>query len=138
MFMSLLIATFCISFAVCTLVVFFFHKPINDILKRIISDAIYTSWARYIKFAIYVTGISKGVRIWSLEKYITKPSYEGAEIIVLNPDRWIFEIYRTVIGTLQGIAWMLMVFFVVALIAYVIVRACEAKKCNKSKDGESV
>ena len=43
-------------------------------------------------------------------------------------DRWILEVYRTVIGTLQGLAWMLLVFFVFALIAYVIVRASEAKR----------
>ena len=37
------------------------------------------------------------------------------------------ELYRTVIDTLQGIAWMLLVFFVFALIAYVIVRLAEIK-----------
>ncbi len=40
------------------------------------------------------------------------------------------ELYRTIIGTLQGIAWMLLVFFVFALVAYVIVRAFELKKKN--------
>ena len=131
MFMSLLIATFCISFAVSTLVVFFFNKPVNNIMKRIISDEICKAWVKYLKFAIYITGISSGVRIWDLEKYITKPLHEGAEIVSLTNERWVFEVYRTVIGTLQGIAWMLLVFFVFALIAYVIVRAFEMKKEHK-------
>jgi hypothetical protein len=47
----------------------------------------------------------------------------------LNTDRWTLEVYRTVIETLQSIAWMLLVFFVAALIAYVVVRVlnCAAR-----------
>lgn len=131
MFISLLIATFCISFAVSTLVVLFFGKPIRKILQRIISDDIYMAWGKYMKFAIYITGISSGVRVWDLEKYITERTYEGAKIVSLTQERWILEIYRTVIGTLQGVAWMLLVFFVFALIAYVIVRAFELKRQPK-------
>ena len=37
------------------------------------------------------------------------------------------SIYRTIIGTLQGIAWMLLIFFIFALIAFVIVRIFEMK-----------
>lgn len=43
-------------------------------------------------------------------------------VIVLNGDRWVLEVYRTIIGTLQGVAWMLLLFFAVALIACVIVK----------------
>jgi hypothetical protein len=38
-------------------------------------------------------------------------------------------------GTLQGVAWMLLVFFIFALIAYVIVRAFELKR--KSSEAKS-
>jgi len=37
------------------------------------------------------------------------------------------EIYRTIIQVLQGIAWALLVFFVVALIAFAITRRAEAR-----------
>ena len=37
------------------------------------------------------------------------------------------EIYRTIIGPLQSAAWLLFVFFVFALIAYVIVRGFELR-----------
>lgn len=132
MFITLLIATFAIAFVVSTVVVLLFAKPINKILDRIISDKISRAWSKYLKFAIYVTGISSGVRIWNLEKYITKPHYEGSEIVQLTAEHWVLEVYRTVIGTLQGVAWMLLVFFIFALIAYVIVRVFEMK--NKPKD----
>ena len=127
MFISLLAVTFVISLAVSMIMVLFFNKPIDRILARIISDAIYKTWCKYIKFAILITGVSSGVRIHALEKYITRPMHEHAEIVSLTPERWTLEVYRTVIGSLQGIAWMLLVFFIFALIAYVIVRAFELK-----------
>lgn len=128
MFITLLIVTFAIAFVVASVVVLIFGRPIGKILARIIADEISKTWSKYLKFAIYVTGVSSGVRIWELEKYITKPRVEGAEIVQLNAERWVLEVYRTIIGTLQGVAWMLLVFFVFALIAYVIVRAFELKK----------
>ena len=128
MFTTLLIATFIIAFVVSTVVVLLFAGPISKILNRIISDKISSAWSKYLKFAIYVTGISSGVRIWNLEKYITRPHYEGSEIVQLTAERWVLEVYRTVIGTLQGIAWMLLVFFIFALVAYVLVRIFEMKQ----------
>lgn len=126
MFILLLAITFVIALAVSYIVVRMFSNPIDNILKRIISDEISTAWVKYLKFAVYVVGISSGVRIHQLERYITAVRPKE-EIIALTMDRWIIEIYRTIIGTLGGIAWMLLVFFVFALIAYVIVRAHEFK-----------
>lgn len=129
MFLTLLLITFAIAFVVCSVVVLIFGKPIGSILRRIIADEISTAWLRYLKFAIYVTGISAGVRVWELEKYITGSRYDAeVKMVELTRDRWVLEVYRTVIGTLQGVGWMLLVFFVFALIAYVIVRAFELKK----------
>lgn len=129
MFLTLLIVTFLIAFLVSFIVTFVFKKPIDLILRRIVDEEIAHAWSRYLTFAIYVVGISTGVRVWDLEKYIT-PVKKDTEIIVLNLDRWILEVYRTIIGTLQGIAWMLLLFFVFSLIAYVIVRIFEGKKSS--------
>jgi hypothetical protein len=128
MFITLLAVTFVISVVVSAITAAVFGKPIDNILQRVISDAIGKAWTRYLKFAIYVVGISSGVRIWELEKYITPAQYKEAQIIQLNLDRWILEVYRTIIGSLQGIAWLLMIFFVFALLAFVIVRIFEARK----------
>ena len=134
MFIILLVITFLISFIVASIVVLVFSKPIRNILARIISDEISKAWLTYMRFAIYITGISGGVRIRSLEQYITKPQYEGSEIVQLNPERAVLEVYRTVAGTLSSVAWMLLVFFVFALIAYVIVRAFELKRQTPKTD----
>jgi len=128
MFVTLLIVTFVIAFVVSAIVANLFRQPIDKILARIIADEISRAWSKYLMFAIYVTGISSGVRIWDLEKYITQPQFEGAKIVTLTGERWVLEVYRTVISTLQGVAWMLLVFFVFALVAYVIVRAFEFKR----------
>ena len=70
--------------------------------------------------------ISGGVRVWALERYIV-PDKETGEMLTLNADRWTLEIYQTVMGTLQSVAWMLLVFFLFALIAFVIVKGLESR-----------
>jgi hypothetical protein len=131
MFIVLLAVTFAIAVFVSFLVVRLFRRSIATILGRIVAEEISDAWSRYLTFAIYVVGVSGGVRVWDLEKYIT-PRPEEAAAIVLNAARWTLEVYRSVIGTLQSIAWMLLVFFVFALIAYVIVRGLEARRSTPS------
>ncbi len=127
MFLTLLIVTFAVAVLVSVIVALAFNKPIQRILNRIIPDELGREWHRYLMFALFVVGISSGVRIWDLEKYITKPMYKDAEIVELTRDRWILEIYRTIIETLQGLAWVLLVFFIVTLAAFVLVRIFEAR-----------
>lgn len=128
MFLWLLVVTLAVSAGVSLAVMHMFSDPLQRILHRIIRDPISGAWVRYMKFAILVVGISAGVRIYELEKYVTPQRWDKeAQIISLNTERWVLEIYRTVIEALQGIAWMLLVFFVFALIAYVIVRIAEMR-----------
>ena len=127
MFMTLLLVNLILAFAVCFTVARIFRTPINKILQRLVSEEIYIVWARYIVFATYVVGISGGVRIWDLERYITPPTQGGA-ILELTQERWVLELYTTLIGTLQSIAWMLLLFFFIALVAYVIVKGLELRK----------
>jgi hypothetical protein len=126
MFFTLLIVTFVIALAVSFGVVRLFDKPIGAILHRIVAEELSGAWHKYIKFAAYVVGISGGVRIHQLERYISAP-HADAEILTLNAERWTLEVYRTVIETLQSIAWMFLVVFIFALVAYVLVRGFELK-----------
>ena len=124
MFLSLLGVTFVVSFIVCFIIARLFTKPIDSVLERIVADEIAYAWTRYLQFAIYVVGISGGVQIHYLEKFLRPPT-EDYTPPALTSERWILEIYRTVIESLQSIAVMLLIFFIFALIAYVIVRVCE-------------
>ncbi|MEK6788275.1 MAG: hypothetical protein AABY68_04915 [Pseudomonadota bacterium] len=129
MFLTLLFVTLVLSALVSLLAARAFAQPLQRILQRLIADDIYQAWQRYMQFAIFVVGISSGVRIYDLERYISPMvGDKDAMILTLTTERWVLELYRTVIETLQGIAWMLLVFFVVSLIAYVIVRLAELKR----------
>jgi hypothetical protein len=131
MFLTLLGVTFLIAVICSAITAQLFDRSIRTILDRVVAeDRLSAVWHRYVKFAIYVVGISGGVRIWDLEKYIT-PQTKGQLPIVLNSDRWVLEVYRTIIGTLQSVAWMLLLFFAVALIGFVIVKAFEVRGESK-------
>jgi hypothetical protein len=127
MFWSLLLVNLIEAFLICVIVAYLFKKPVSKIMQRLVPDDIYSAWTKYITFAIYVVGVSGGTRVWDLEKYIN-PSGKDNIILELTKDRWILEVYHTVIATLQSVAWMMLVFFLFALIAYVIVRGFEMKK----------
>jgi len=131
MFFTLLIVTFALSVSVSFGVVMLFKKPIGEIFHRIIKDPISIAWQKYIIFATYVVGISGGVRIYQLERYISA-RHKDVEILELTIERWTIEVYRTIIETMQSIAWMYLVIFIFALIAYVIVRGFELKNTGKS------
>ena len=130
MFLTLLLVTFLISVLVSFVVVRLFTSPIGRILKRIIADEISEAWVKYITFGLYVVGISTGVRINQLERYITRPPVEDAEVISLTFERWVLEVYRTVISALQGLAGVLLIFFIVALIAFVIIQTVELRRAK--------
>lgn len=129
MFLTLLVVTFTIAVLCSFFVARLFDKPIEAILGRIVAEELSLAWHRYIRFALYVVGVSGGVRIWELEKYIT-PQTKDLPMPVLNNDRWVLEVYRTVIETLQSVAWMLLVFFLFALTAYVVVRGFEMRRAR--------
>ncbi|MEW8028928.1 MAG: hypothetical protein AB2792_14375 [Candidatus Thiodiazotropha sp.] len=135
MFFTLLLVTFALSIAVSFGVVKTFDKAIASIFSRIIQDQISIVWQKYIKFAAYVVGISGGVRIYQLERYISAP-HKDTEVLVLTSERWTLEVYRTIIETLQSLAWMYLVVFIFTLIAYVIVRGFELKRQKSGSNEE--
>src|SRR5690606_39586194 len=89
MFFSLLFATFAVALVVSVAVVKAFSRPVRSILERIIDDRISAAWHRYITFAALVVGVSGGVRIYSLERYIQPDrAPEGAiEPLALTAER---------------------------------------------------
>jgi hypothetical protein len=132
MFLTLLLVTFVLALLVSFLVALLFSGSIRRILDRIVAPDLAGAWHRYLVFALYVVGVSGGVRIWSLEQYVN-PRDPKSPPLVLTPDRWILEVYRTVIETLQSAAWMLLVAFVFLLIAYVVVRGLELRAAKAER-----
>lgn len=135
MFLLLLVTTLGVALFTSAIVVFFFKKPIRQILDRIIGEEIAQGWQRFLLFAVYVVGVSSGVQIWKLEQYV-HPQPTGPEgrsvTLTLDTPSMALEVYRTIIQVLQGIAWALLVFFVVALIAFAITRRAETRRGDGS------
>ena len=74
------------------------------------------------------------MRIHDFEKYITPSRWDKeTKLVEFTYERWVIELYQAAISTLQGIAWMLLVFFMFALVAYVIVRIAETKMGEQAK-----
>lgn len=134
MIITLLVVKFLITAGLGALAVLFFNHPFDAILKRIVPPEITFAWVKYLRYAIVITGIASGVNVYEFEKYLA-PQGPGTSIQQLTPERWVLEIYQAVIGALQGIAMVLLVFFVFALIAVVIVRLIEARKPTQPPAG---
>ncbi len=132
MFITLLIVNLIVSLLVCYIVARIFRDPVSKILQRLIAEDISQAWSKYIIFTIYVVGISGGVEIYKLEQYIAPKV--NAEALELTTERWILEIYRCIIETLKSDAWMLLIFFMFVLIAYVIMKGFEMKRLSKQQN----
>ena len=132
MFLTLLVVTFSIALLVSFVVARLFSASVRRILDRVVAPDLAGAWHRYLIFALYVVGISGGVRLWSREQYVN-PRDPKSPPLVLTPDRWTLEVYRTVIGTLQSVAWMLLVAFVFLLLAYVVARGLELRSARHAE-----
>jgi hypothetical protein len=88
MLITLLIFNFLVALLTCGIIAYFFKKPLDTIFQRLVKEDIYIAWSRYILFAIFVVGISGGVRIWELEKYLNTNEKTGAYIYTLTAERW--------------------------------------------------
>ena len=136
MFLALLAVTFVIAAATSFVIARAFHGPVTVILTRIVADELAVAWQRYVVFAMYLVGINGGVRIWELERYVSPFGVDNRPL-VLNADRWALEVYRTLIETMQSIAWALLAFFGVSLVAYLFIRAIEMRTAPAVPAGQT-
>ncbi|POZ63292.1 hypothetical protein [Chromobacterium alticapitis] len=117
----------------------FFDPAVAKILGRAIGEELAFAWRKYVFFAIVVSGISGGVRPWSLERYLAPAPGKGSTQLALGGERWMLELFQAFISTLQSIAWVVLLFFLCAMLAYVIMRAVEFRRIeadNRRRDGE--
>ena len=130
MFIVLLLVTLAVSLGTSWLVVRFFRKPIGEILDRIIGESIATGWKQFLIFALYVVGVSNGVQLWKLEQYL-RPDAGAPSVgrpLDLSAGAIALEVYRTIVLVLQGLAWALLLFFTISLVAFAILRFAEARR----------
>jgi hypothetical protein len=130
-FLQLLAVSIAVSVITSWAVVLLFDNPIRMMCRHLVGETLSSAWHRFLRFGLLVTGISSGVSMWTLEKYVT-PRSKDAEIVALNLDRWTLEVYRSAIGTLQATACALFTFFLVALIAHVVLKRAQSKVAAES------
>ena len=135
MFYFLILGNFVLVMCVSLLVMKVFSKSVDRILQRIIKDDISLEWSKYIKFSALVVGISSGMPTYSLSQYLPNENVEKFKPLVLTSERMVLEIYQTVIETLQGMAYAYCLFFVIALLAYVVIKRGEHKNQKEIENG---
>jgi len=112
-----------IALSISFLLIKIFDKSITGIIKRIIPEDINSGWILYIKLAIFLVGVSGGVNIFRLDEAINvRPQ------LFFSFSNFILELYKTAFDTLKAITWLLLIFFIISLIAYIMIRAAESKK----------
>lgn len=128
MFYALLLVTLAVALLTSILVARFFNDAVIKILRSIIGPELADAWRKYMSFAIVVVGVSGGVNMWEIQKYLQN----GREqVMELNGPRWTMEIYRTAIDTLSQISWVMLLFFLCAMVAYVIMRVAESSRAQR-------
>jgi hypothetical protein len=76
-----------------------------------------------------VVGVASGTRVGALEEYIGATSYNKAALsAALTQDVWVLELYRTVVATLEGIVWLLLVVAFFVILAVLIIRKGNMKR----------
>ena len=125
MFYALLVVTLAVALLTSVLVARFFSDAVLKILKSIIGPELADAWRKYMSFAIVVVGVSGGVSTYEIQKYLQTGREQTIE---LTGPRWTIEIYRTVIDTLSQISWVMLLFFLCAMVAYVIMRVAESSR----------
>lgn len=123
MVVSLLLVTLLVSSVICFIVNLAFHKTTMKMLQKLFPDEIASAYRKYLAFALYVIGVGGGVRMHDIERYIVPSPGSDKSPLILTDERWTLEMVRTVIETMQAMAWALFLFFLIVLIAYLIVQA---------------
>ena len=101
---------------------------VEHILHRFLADRISHAICKYLRFAIVVAGISDGTRAGALRDYVNASSLDRDAIAAqLTQEFWGLELYRTAIGTLEGILWLMLIFSLGVMIAIILIRRADLK-----------
>jgi hypothetical protein len=120
MFVALLIVTFLLALVISLGIAWVFTKPLELVLQRLVKTELTSAWSRYLRFTMIVIGVSSGTRIQPLERYINAPSWTKETLKAgLTQEYWAAELYHTVSDSIVGIAWLLLLFVVIGIIAFI-------------------
>lgn len=126
MFYYLVLSCTALALFISVVAMLFFSKPIRTMLDAILPNELALAWATYMRYMIIVIGVGGGVSMFRFEKYL-EPAKDGHILVPLTSERWALELYDTLLSTLSSIGWLVFWLFLIAMIAFVIL------KVNKKK-----
>jgi hypothetical protein len=110
MFLALFGVSFALALALSFTVAWVSKDAIETVLRRFVADSVVrAAFSKYLRFAMVVVGISVGTRVSPLQEYMAA-SYSGkvSMLAAVNQEYWVMEIYHTILGTLEGLVWLLL------------------------------
>jgi hypothetical protein len=129
MFALLFVVSFLLALGVAFGVAWISKEPIESILHRFFAVHLSDALSKYLRFAIFIVGVTAGARIRALEEYIAAPAYNKTALnAALTTEFWTLEMYRTIIESLEGILWLLLVSAFLIVVAVAIIRKAELKQ----------
>jgi hypothetical protein len=140
MLLAPFVASFLLALTISVVLTWLFTKPIEDFLERFIIDPmICTAWSKYIRFAVVAVGISTGTQTASLEEHLSSPAVNKAAVArQVTEAFWALELYRTLVGTLVGLAWLLLAFCVLIVIARMFIKPLPTNQTRAIAEAERV
>ncbi|HJZ65135.1 MAG TPA: hypothetical protein VKD70_12505 [Candidatus Acidoferrum sp.] len=133
------LASLAAAVGISWLLAWLFKIPVENLLRYLVERDVAEAWTKYVFFLLLVVGVASGTRIRLLEEYLAAPSWNQTAIqSQMTQAFWVLEMYRTVLGSVEGIAWMLVLLALVGFGAYFVVRknkAHEAQTAGNTKNG---
>ena len=118
---AIFVASVLVAFGVSFCVARLGRDVIEAVMNRFVSRQLSVAIAKYLGFAIMVVGVSSGSRVRLLEDYNGAPAWNREAVAAqASQEFWVSALYHTIIDSLEGIAWMLIIVALVLLAAHLI------------------
>lgn len=120
MFVVLFLGTFVLALALAATIAWASKELIVGILRHFFASHISVAFGKYLQLAIILVGVTAGTRVHALQEYISAPEINKPGMLAqLTQEFWVMELYRTVVGTLEAILWLLLLFALVIVLAVI-------------------
>ena len=139
MFVLLFAVTFFLALGISIVVGWASKEPIEAILHHFFPINATNALSKYLRLAMVLIGVSSGARIQILEEYIAASPANKIEMnALLTQEFWVVEFYRTAIGAVEGILWLLLLFSLIVFVAYFVLRKARAKETPNKEPGAAI
>src|SRR5215470_7953374 len=117
------LASFAVAVGISGLLAWLFKIPVENLLRYLVERDVAEAWTKYAFFLLLVVGVASRTRIRLLEEYLAAPVWNQTAIQgQMTQAFWVLEMYRTLIGAVEGIAWMLVLLALMGVGAYFVLR----------------